>query len=607
MGHKTVNITTAILVVLLLAAGTIQSTRAPFTGQTSNTGDSWTAGNWATSAVALHTYSAGTGGGCAINYDEADAVYCWGRNFHSEVGYPIGSQFPQYFGQPVDTTSGMTSAIRHVSAGGWFNCAIDTNGQPWCWGDNTFGQLGDGTTTDSPTPVAVDTSQMALPITSIDAGMAAACAIDTNDQPWCWGWNRWGQLGDGTTTNRSTPVAVNTTLMAPPIQQISAGNGHTCAIDTTGLPYCWGRNDTGQLGNGTTTDSTTPTPVATTLMAVPIQQIEPGGYLAGDTYTTGNNGTAHTCAIDANNDAYCWGRNDRGQLGDTTTTNRNIPVAVDTTNMIGAITDIDTGYDHTCALEEADDNDVWCWGDDTTGELGDGFASNERLTPNDTGSGRLGNEETSVDVGRNISCAYSTTFSALPGECWGDNSSGQTGAAYHDNHLADPSIVVYSTETLQPDAILTAGNLTGNLTDIQGDPHIDDGQWMTANISDADTQIHVSFPTPTSTPATFDQLMFTYQIRRTATGGNDPEAQPSVYESGSSLLTGPLELFPDPPNGFALRRMSFDRRDLNSDDVSNAEAELTGVASTGSPNDRRTVEIGAIQWDLTSWLRVPGS
>jgi len=172
-----------------------------------------------------------------------------------------------------------------IAAGGSHACALLTGGSVRCWGSNFSGQLGNGTTTNDPIPTPVVVSGITT-ATAISAGNGNTCALLTGGSVRCWGDNYYGQLGNGTTTNSSTPVAVSgiTTATA-----ISAGGYHTCALLTDGSVRCWGYNNYGQLGNGTTTDSSTPVAVGGITTAIAISA---GGY--------------HTCALLTGGSVRCW-------------------------------------------------------------------------------------------------------------------------------------------------------------------------------------------------------------------------------------------------------------------------------------------------------------
>jgi alpha-tubulin suppressor-like RCC1 family protein len=178
-----------------------------------------------------------------------------------------------------------------------------------CWGDNYFGQLGDGSTTTRLTPV--DAVKLASGVGAISASAGAhACALMLTGEARCWGDNFNGQLGDGTTTNRHTPTKVKG--LSSGVSALLAGGWHTCALWETGAVKCWGRNLNGELGDGTTTDRHTP--VSPSGLRSGVSAIYPGYY--------------HTCALMQAGGVKCWGKNEYGQLGDGTTTDRHTPVDV---------------------------------------------------------------------------------------------------------------------------------------------------------------------------------------------------------------------------------------------------------------------------------------
>jgi len=246
--------------------------------------------------------------------------------------------------------------------------------------------------------------------TAVSAGFEHTCAI-AGGKVKCWGANDHGQLGDGTTTDRATPVDVALPAGAGAASAISAGYVNTCAVvgDLKEV-YCWGDNTTGALGDGTMTLRTTPVKVGGGLAHV-------SAIAAGGGANTGANVTyyGHTCAIAAGV-VLCWGGNDSGQLGaPLSVTSSSVPRQVGTNSLSGAATSLSVGDRHTCAV---DAGAVWCWGADFAGQLGNGGTS---PTPDPQRALQSG---TSAAAGAEHSCAI--TASGL--SCWGDNSSGQVNA-----------------------------------------------------------------------------------------------------------------------------------------------------------------------------------
>ena len=211
-------------------------------------------------------------------------------------------------------------SAKQVLAGMSNTCAVASDNKAYCWGNNISGALGNNSTTNFSIPVAVNTEGVLAGkiIKSISDSNIHTCAIASDDKAYCWGAGSSGQLGNGTTSMTKVPVAVNTTgvLAGKTIKQISAGTSHTCAIASDDKAYCWGAGSSGQLGNGTTSMTKVPVAVNTT------------GVLAGKTIKQISAGSSHTCAIASDDKAYCWGDGYPGQLGNGSTVNSSVPVHV---------------------------------------------------------------------------------------------------------------------------------------------------------------------------------------------------------------------------------------------------------------------------------------
>jgi alpha-tubulin suppressor-like RCC1 family protein len=268
--------------------------------------------------------------------------------------------------RPQAASAASQGGVTLISAGMDFSsCAIES-GRAYCWGANNFGQLGDESTTDSDVPVPGDISGVLAgkTLTQIAAGIFGNCALDTVGTAYCWGYNGDGELGNGSTTDSDVPVAVDTggVLAGKTLTQVTAGGGTMCALDSSGAAYCWGNNGSGELGNGSTTDSSVPVAVDTS------------GVLAGKTVTQISAGWEFACALDSTAAAYCWGDNGSGQFGDGSTVSSSVPVAVDTGGVLAGqtLTQISAGVD-TCALDSS--GAAYCWGYNGDGELGDDSTS----------------------------------------------------------------------------------------------------------------------------------------------------------------------------------------------------------------------------------------
>jgi len=239
---------------------------------------------------------------CALN--KGGGVKCWGFNASGQRG--DGTTTDRLV--PVDVV-GLGGGVIAITAGiGPHTCALTSEDGVKCWGDNSNGQLGDGTTTTRPAPV--DVSGLSSGIAGVSAGWLHTCAVTTTGGVKCWGDNLRGQLGDGTTTDRA--AAVDVVGLSSPVVAVASGSAHSCALTTAGAVKCWGANTSGQLGNGGQTDSPTPVDVSSF----------PDGVAAIAA------GSAHTCALTKAGAVTCWGINTWGQLGDGTTWDRSAPVQV---------------------------------------------------------------------------------------------------------------------------------------------------------------------------------------------------------------------------------------------------------------------------------------
>jgi alpha-tubulin suppressor-like RCC1 family protein len=282
---------------------------------------------------------------------------------------------------------------------------------------NGSGQLGDTTTTDRWTPVAVST--LGSGVAQVSAGYHHTCAVTTGGEVRCWGENSSGQLGDGTTTSSLVPVVVRNSsgyANLTGIAMVACGNAHTCAVTTGGEVYCWGANSSGQLGVGDTTDRHLPTLVCN----------GPSCSGALRYVTQVDTMQYHTCARQGGGDLWCWGHNSRGQLGDNANTNRPYPVLVqneDGTGVTGAA-EVSTGFFFTCAAVPT--RRVKCWGYNNSGQLGDGTTT-ERNGADWvlSSSGSQFTDAVHIEVGAEHSCAVVATDQAL--YCWGNNASGRLG------------------------------------------------------------------------------------------------------------------------------------------------------------------------------------
>ena len=361
-----------------------------------------------------------TGGGqsCAV---VNGGLYCWGKNDKGQLG--MG-----YAGTDVNQPTAVPSAVgmifTKVSAGTNHTCGI-SNGQLYCWGDNTYGQLGLGTTGGS--PAVIPTAVIGLGgkrITDVSAGDSGTCAI-ADGTAYCWGKNTNAQVGDGTTTTRNVPVQVSA-LSTLATTSISIGTNHACAV-ASGNGYCWGSNANYATGLNVNTGNTA---TATLLTAGAAGGTSSEGLTPA--FTSISAGNNFTCAI-VNSFTSCWGKNDKGQAGVNTTTDVKIPTKVTGTGGTLQATSIATGDSHACGTLQGK---IYCWGAAANGRLGDGQASTNRLQPVlVNGGSAAGNAAIAISAGTSSSCAIANGKVL----CWGDISNGRTGLVGVPSDLLQPA------------------------------------------------------------------------------------------------------------------------------------------------------------------------
>lgn len=306
----------------------------------------------AVSAGAIHT--------CAVTTE--GTVKCWGAVFLGD-GETIDSAIP------IDVM--VDSDVVDVAAGAWYTCALTRAGGVMCWGTNIYGQLGDGTTTTRPTPVDALEEPGGEPLSgvvAVSAGDDHACALTSEGGVKCWGKNDFGQLGasSGDACYLDVPCSttpLDVTGLTSGVAEVSGGAAHTCALTLAGGVKCWGFNQVGQLGDGTTTDRHTPVDVLD----------EPGGQALAGAAGVSAQHAVHTCALSTGGGVKCWGFNFYGQTGDVDRCGSTHPYScltpVDVPGLGSNVAAVTTGAFHTCVLTTG--GDVSCRGDDWFHQLGD--------------------------------------------------------------------------------------------------------------------------------------------------------------------------------------------------------------------------------------------
>jgi alpha-tubulin suppressor-like RCC1 family protein len=323
---------------------------------------------------------------------------CWGQNFLGQLGDNKTSNASSPV--TVDIGVGEEDRVILVAPGGAHTCAVLVTGLVKCWGSNKNGQLGNGTTNNRSLPTTIDTL---VGVSEVVSGLSHSCAVQEGGGVRCWGDNIQGQLGDGSNTSSLVPVGVSITTATA----LAAGGAHTCALLQDGKVKCWGKNSSGQLGNSDPSSS------------IPVDVPLPGGIATA--IAAGGN---HTCALLATEEVYCWGENQSGQLGIGSTSNSNSPVRVSgLTNVKG----IAAGESHTCALVIDSVVKVKCWGKNNSGQLGNtpsGNTPTDSKIPADVIGFLPADIVMGVSAGGDHSCALLSNGKA---RCWGLNRYGQLG------------------------------------------------------------------------------------------------------------------------------------------------------------------------------------
>jgi alpha-tubulin suppressor-like RCC1 family protein len=343
--------------------------------------------------------SAGSYHTCALL--SSGKIWCWGDNDAGELGNGDSAEFG-HIDSPTAVEVRRISTATQVAAGGGHTCALLSNGTVECWGASDKGQLGNGSTYEYgfPAPVEVTGIQTA---TQVAVGEAHTCALLTDGRVECWGYNYYGQLGDGSTDDSATPVEAKGISNAT---QVSAGYQFTCALLSDGTVRCWGLNDRGQLGDGTTDDSSTPVEVTGISTATQVAV-----------------GFSHACALLSDGKIECWGLDNSGQLGDgpAPTYSTATPVEV---KGISTATQITAGGFSTCARLSS--GKVECWGSNRYGQLGNGSIDEYGISTPVEVKGI--STATQVAAGEFHTCAL---LSGGRVDCWGVNGSGQLGDGTH--------------------------------------------------------------------------------------------------------------------------------------------------------------------------------
>jgi alpha-tubulin suppressor-like RCC1 family protein len=371
----------------------------------------------APSLSAGHSFTCGITG--------AGTAYCWGEDTYGELGSAATASclFSNTTPTPCSTSpvavssAGMALTFASVSAGISHACGLTTNGEVYCWGRNAEGQLGNGSTTDSTTPVKVASAER---FTSVSAGGSSTCATavraPAGSAAFCWGQNWWGALGTGSWDQLPHPMPQPVTGGIDFARVVTSGT-HTCGLTAGGDAYCWGITSDGRLGNGSFTSPQT-------CFLSKACSTSPVAVSGAHKFKSVHPANTYTCGLKLTGEALCWGLNDAGQLGTGSTTGpqtcggaacSTTPVAV----VGGHVFDsLDADGEHSCGVKGS--GEVFCWGSGGWGQLGDGTTTS-RSSPVKVGGAV---SFISVSAGQNHTCARSNAGTAY---CWGRNDLAELG------------------------------------------------------------------------------------------------------------------------------------------------------------------------------------
>jgi signal peptidase I len=399
-------------VALLVSGGAATPALGSFSGTTPSEGNILAAGWWR----GVADVAAGREHSCAALVD--GSVWCWGRNNSGQLGDGTVTDRRTATRVVGPGGSGFLADAAAVTAGEYHTCAVLGDGSAWCWGSNSQGQLGDGSTTTRRWPVqvrGVGGSGALGGVIQVEAGGSHTCARTGPDPAVCWGLNSSGQLGDGTTTRRLWPVPVSGAAGVT-VVDVGVGPLHSCAVLGDGSAWCWGAGGSHRLGNGSTSNQTAPQQVA-----------GPGGsgFLGGVVLIEG--GGQHSCAVLGDGSAWCWGRNNRGQLGIGSSTSQAYPsrvLGVGGSGFLTGVARVEPGAEHSCARLYG--GAVACWGRGNQGQLGIGNNGQRTSPVQVVGPGGSGTFDGAFDLvaGWYHNCSPRDTDEDW---CWGRNRYGQLG------------------------------------------------------------------------------------------------------------------------------------------------------------------------------------
>ncbi|MFD2329317.1 RCC1 domain-containing protein [Cohnella sp. GCM10020058] len=390
--------------------------------------------------------SIAAGGLHTVAVNSTGRVWNAGNNYYGQLAFGTANQSIPFPADGVIDYYNVLSVATAVSAGEFHTLALASNGTVLGWGYNAYGQLGDGSGTNR--SAAVKATGLSG-VVQIAAGYYHSLALKADGTVWSWGYNNSGQLGDGSTSNRSVPVQVSGLSN---VVALAAGGYHSLALKDDGTVWAWGSNQFGQLGDGTTVNRLSPVQVS---------------GLSGVTDIAG--GLGHSLAAKSDGSAWSWGLNANGQLGDGTTASSASPVQAAS---LGGVVKVAAGGYHSLALKS--DSTVRSWGANDAGQLGDGTTT-QRLTNVQV----TGLSATAIAAGKQHNIAITTDHRTAS---WGQNNYGQLGngstanagtpvvfrnmerADTYDNLTMDPSSPNYAPKKVRAEAHCAFDGITNGIT-----------------------------------------------------------------------------------------------------------------------------------------------
>jgi len=350
---------------------------------------------------------------------------CWGNNNYGQLG--DGTDEHKYIPTPAVGLPSDDAVVQLASGGRHVNVLLES-GKIMAWGLGDTGQLGNAEGGEnyevhSPVDVVWSLGDVAYGWRYVASGYLFNCAIQDDDAVWCWGRNDMGQLGTGTFDNSWVPVPV---AGVGGVSTMTSGSYHVCAIDPAGVLWCWGRNDRGQLGIAVTGD---PVTLPTLVEGI------------SDTVIDVALGVLHTCALLQSGEVWCWGTNEYGELGNESEVDSNVPVQV--SNLPTTVQDIDSEYEHTCAL--LDGGEMMCWGHNEEGQIGEDTLGEILRQPVSVSGLPEGSVVVLLALGAHHTCVLLEDTTLW---CWGHNAMGELGLGSAEMANSPVPIEVHCEESM---------------------------------------------------------------------------------------------------------------------------------------------------------------